>query len=384
MFVFSSSYILLPVVACLGILALGRKIVLQLQRQYEVASKHDCRPPVYEKSAFFLEIGKAIEMVRQFQNQNVLSYFLALFRHYGDTYVSKVLWLDIVVTCDPENIKQVLQHRFSDFDIGPLRRNLFLPVTPHGIFNLDGEVWRAARKMFRVQLMDTRSALNLDVLEEQVQLMLARLPREGREKIDIQEQFIALTTDFLGIFAVGKSLGMLSDHQKPKDKEVVDAFRYVKDRIARYGQSGPARWLYDSSQFSGSSSLIQKYIEGFVYEAVQKNTRNELLKEVDDSYSSFVERAVQDGNGFEEVRDQTTSIYLAGIDSLTGLLSATFWFLAQNPKSFNALRAEVLEVFGHDPPGLDELNNIVNLRYTFNEGNTNIGDSHATPIYNLM
>lgn len=354
--------------SAIGLLILTAKKIQRLQQLKNVVVAHGCQPPTYEKSYLPINVLKAWEIVRQYQARNVLSYSLNLFKVYGDTFVSRVLWLDIVVTCEPENIKQILQRRFDDFEIGPLRRHLFLPVTPHGIFNCDGAEWRVVRKLFRTQFADTRSNVDLDMIENHIQLMFHRIPRNGQE-VDLQDLFVRLIADILGTFAVGESLNSLSVDQKAESKEIEEAFRHVKERIAQFGQSGPAHWLYDREKFRQASDLIRGYIERFVKQAIESSRDEHALEDYARKRGvPFVQGAAYDTSDFASIRDQTTSIYLAGVDSIAGLLSSTFWFLARDQRVFTKLKEDVLENIGLERPSYDQLNNIVYLRYVFNEG----------------
>ncbi|KAI1078737.1 putative cytochrome P450 oxidoreductase/alkane hydroxylase [Whalleya microplaca] len=352
--------IALGAVLCLATIS---TVMQRRHRLQTFAEFHGCQAPVYE-SAYPISITKAWELVQLYQARKILSHFSTLFGKLGDTYVSRVLWLDIIVTCDAENIKQVLQRGFADFDIGPLRRHLFLPVTPHGIFNLDGKEWKGARKMYRVQFTDTRSAVDLDMIEECFQLLLRRIPKDGTV-VDLQSSFV---TDILSTYAVGEPLGALSDNQSPQNRDTESAYRFVKDVIARFGQSGPASWLYDHTEFQKASTVIRKYTEHFVCQAVNdchQDTGTGRLQ--DRKERSFVQNTAAEGYKFSEIRDQTISIYLAGVDSVSGLLSATCWYLSRSPRVFQTLREAVVGKYGYDPPPYEELGSVVYLRYVFNE-----------------
>jgi hypothetical protein len=45
------------------------------------------------------------------------------------------------VTNDPKNIQAILATQFKDFELGPIRRGSFAPLTGDGIFTLDGKGW---------------------------------------------------------------------------------------------------------------------------------------------------------------------------------------------------------------------------------------------------
>jgi hypothetical protein len=44
-------------------------------------------------------------------------------------------------TNDPKNIQAMLATQFKDFELGPIRRGSFAPLTGDGIFTLDGKRW---------------------------------------------------------------------------------------------------------------------------------------------------------------------------------------------------------------------------------------------------
>lgn len=53
------------------------------------------------------------------------------------------------VTADPKNVQAMLATRFKDFELGPLRHNLFGPVIGKGIFTTDGKEWYVANSYSR-------------------------------------------------------------------------------------------------------------------------------------------------------------------------------------------------------------------------------------------
>ncbi|KAK3935166.1 cytochrome P450 [Diplogelasinospora grovesii] len=369
----STAFVVLALTALLNLALLVKSIVQRRKHLHAVATEHDCQTPRYDNASFPLGIRKAWNMVRQYQKRNILPNSLVLFRELGDTYVSRIVGMDVVFTCNPDNIKHVLQRRFDDFEIGPLRRHLFVPVTPDGIFGYDGAEWRAARKLFRVHFADTRSVVDLDIVEGRLQVMMQqRIPTDG-QSVDIQALFIALMTDVLGTLAVGEHMDALSVQRTPEEDELDAALWFVKENVAAFGLSRPLSWIGDMIRFRGASKVIKTYIERFVRPATAKNRAPRQPEgeagQLQDSKAScsFVEGCAADGHSLSTIRDQTTSIYLAGIESAAGLLSSTFWYLSRDNRVFATLRGSVLDRFGIEPPSYDELTSLVYLRHVFNE-----------------
>jgi len=82
-----------------------------------------------------------------------------------------------VWTSDPENIRTVLATKFRDFELGPVRRNNFVPVLGHGIFTSEGDDWAYFRAQLRPQF--TREQVSdLEAAERHLQILFRALPEE--------------------------------------------------------------------------------------------------------------------------------------------------------------------------------------------------------------
>jgi hypothetical protein len=47
----------------------------------------------------------------------------------------------------PENIKTILSTKFNDYSLGQKRKDTFIPVLGHGIFDTDGAAWERSRAL---------------------------------------------------------------------------------------------------------------------------------------------------------------------------------------------------------------------------------------------
>lgn len=57
------------------------------------------------------------------------------------TFAQSVLGSTIITTHEPKNVQHLLSLQFSDFELGPHRRNSFFPMLGNGIFTTDGKMW---------------------------------------------------------------------------------------------------------------------------------------------------------------------------------------------------------------------------------------------------
>jgi cytochrome P450 len=362
----------LNVYTFVGSLLLGTYLVNSFIRylaQRRFSKLHGCQPPVREGSAYRIGISRARELARQFKNQTFLDFFAKQFRQHGNTFVSRVAGMDIIFTCDPQNLKQVLHKQFDDYEYGPLRAHLFAPITPKGLLRFDGHLWKPGRKMFRVDFKDSRAITDMDNLESKTQKLIDRLVSSGGSA-DLQDLFTRVLTDIMSTFAVGKSLNTLDRDQNEEDKAVAEALETTKGSIAKFGLVGPLGRFYDQRPFKQAIRTIHQYVQPFVKNAFDAHYRGGAIAEWKQSapQSTFVDRVVPTSEDELYLRDQTINVFLAGIDTGAELLSAAFFLMSRDHRVFHKLREAILEHVGQRIPTYEEANNIPYLRYVLYEG----------------
>lgn len=107
------------------------------------ARRMGCKPAFVRPSKipFGIDILKRyMDMSREqiLQNDDLI-----LYEELGrrSTWNQNILGTWFHVTVDPKNVQAMLATQFKDFELGPLRRNLFNPVIGKGIFTTDGKDW---------------------------------------------------------------------------------------------------------------------------------------------------------------------------------------------------------------------------------------------------
>jgi cytochrome P450 len=333
---------------------------------FSIAKSHKQKGFSKLVSSFFLGLETVVGLILQYRRGNFLSHTLDLFGRFGETFKLMILTQKIIFTCDPYNIDYILIQGFEDFDIGPLRQQLFTPVMPHSIFNLDGQAWRKIRRLLRTQFSQDRSITDLERQEHHFQNMVTLISTQ-KGPVDLQEMFIRLLTDTTSEFALGFSLGSLDPAQSLENRDMEEALRDCKETIARNGIIGPLHRFAYKTRWLHSCRLINSYIEVFARKAM--DTRASVSKEKNGVLGyKFVQQLARQTDNFEELRDQTTTLVFAGVDPVASLLSSTFWLLSRNPQVLEKLHCSIMGRFGEDPPTYDQLKELVYLRYVLNEG----------------
>ena len=351
------------------ILAIGRRL-----SQYRASRKSPqaraYEDPPCENPYDFFGLLKTVSATRHVINKTAIANSTELFQRHGSTYISTLFGAKVIFTCDPQNIKQVLVTRFIDYDASIVRAHLFRPITEHGIFAVDGPQWKIARDMYRDQFSNTRAVFNLEVQEKGFQALLKRIEGGGRQ-IDLQPLFLNLTLDLTTAFAMGESVDSLSMTQSEGKKRFVDSLQFVKKRMARDGFLGPVHVLLRQSDFHKACEEVKRYVEKFIQKALEKKRRSEKATpsfEEDSTGYSLLEGLIENFDDPVSIRDSVITILIAGIDSVGGLLSTTFWLLARHENVWQSLRANTLELIGDEPPTYEQLRNFAYLRNVLNEG----------------
>ncbi|KAB8260700.1 cytochrome P450 [Aspergillus pseudonomiae] len=353
------------IVTTVGIilLLLGRKLHWT-HKQRQLERLYGCERLRSENGRFqydILGIAKALELAFHFKCRTSLPYTNTLFKRYGETYASNVLGFRLIFTCSADNIKHLLSTAFPDFDSSPLRKPLFEPITPHGIFTLDGAGWKQSRDQLRGRLCNLRKIVDLNQCERHFQAFLQHVPPNG-QAFDAQACVFALALNMQTLFSLGESVDALSHFQSKEKKQFLDDLLFVKEKIVQDGFRGPLRYLYPKRRFLQCCQRARKYVMAHVARQLEEqHTMNEKPER---------EPRKRNCNGEEGevplLADQVLSILLAN-DSMSTTLSGLFFCLARDERVVHTLRASILDTVGLTPPTWGQLGSLYYVRWVLQE-----------------
>ncbi|GKZ23684.1 hypothetical protein AbraIFM66951_004560 [Aspergillus brasiliensis] len=359
----SDSLLLTLAVAAVGVgIALLVNKSNQCRRSRQLEQLHGCQKPPNESDRFRYDIfgiAKSIELAVHFRRRTSLSYTNVLFERYGETYASNVLGFRLLFTCNADNIKHLLSTAFIDFDSSPLRRPLFEPITPHGIFTLDGAGWKTSREQLRSRLSNLRKAIDLSLCEQHFQAFLRHVPPDG-QSFDIQTCTFGLSLDMQTLFSLGESVDALSFTQSQEKRQFFEDLLLVKNRIVQDGFRGPLRHFVPKRSFLKACKSAREYVTSRVVrdlerrDSVDKEAERPTLK----SHINIGETS--------QLTDQALSILLAN-DSMSTTLSGMFYCLAQNDRVVHKLRASIINAIGLTPPTWGQLGTLHYVRWVIQE-----------------
>ncbi|KAK9108469.1 hypothetical protein Syun_024480 [Stephania yunnanensis] len=241
-----------------------------------------------------------------------------------------------IVTANPDNVEYILKTNFSNFPKGRPFTEILGDLLGNGIFNVDGEQWRAQRK-FASHGFTTKSLRGFvgKTLEEEVNERLLPILSESAtddddrnyNNVDLQDLLKRFAFDVVCKVSLGFDPCCL-DPSMPVSP-LARAFDVASEISARRGAAPVAlAWKMKRALGVGSERVLRKAIE-HVHECVdemieQKSKRN------GGGGDDLLSRLISEGHEKEMIRDMVISFIMAGRDTTSAVMTWLFWLLSQH------------------------------------------------------
>ena len=178
------------------------------------------------------------------------------------------------ITANPANVEHFLRTSFDHYPKGPRFASLLHDFLGRGIFNADGEAWRAQRKVASHEfstrvLRDYSTGVFRDTAAELAGIVAAAAAAAG-EKLDMQELLMRSTLDSIFKVGFGVNLGVLSGSSE-EGAAFAKAFDDASEQVLRRFLDPfwkAKRFLNFSSEAAMKRSL--RTINDFVYAVVDR------------------------------------------------------------------------------------------------------------------
>ena len=332
----------------------------------KIIQRHGCRvPKKYPLKDPFFGIDGIYDALRAAKSKSFLSKKRTHYERYGNTFSSRLSTLSVISTIEPENIKTVLYTSFKDFAVGSPRRDAFSPLLGNSIILSDGAQWEHARALLRPSFLRSQIS-DLSTLELHVKNLIRAIPCDG-SIVDLSDLFLRYTADVTTDFMFGESIESLS-HRGIFREELTGAFRdaqlggELRFRLGRFAKFVPQPRFYRAVKH------VHAYMDALVDRALKERSLQQDLDdnaEVDRRYI-FLHELVRMTDDRQTLRDELLTIFFAGRDTTSALLSNLFFVLARNPRIWQRLRNEVNQLRG-ERPTLNELKAMTYLGFCLNE-----------------
>ncbi|GAA4412460.1 cytochrome P450 [Nibrella viscosa] len=267
----------------------------------------------------------------------------------------------VTLTLTPEDARHILQENNKVFVKSDAYKVLSL-FLGNGLLNSEGDFWRRQRRLAQPAFHRQRLALLADTMVQETQELTERWKQHEAElPIDISEEMMKLTLAIVtrSLFSsdVKKHLGSIS-----QSVTTIIEFAYVQ--LHSFIQipihyPTPANIRYRRA--------VEK-VEGIIYEIINQRRaekRNGTDRRYDDLLEMLMEaRDEETGEQMtdKQLRDEVTTIFMAGHETTANALSWALYLLAKHPAVAGKVREEVDRVLG--PEGIPTAETVRGLTYT--------------------
>ncbi|GER44023.1 cytochrome P450 [Striga asiatica] len=236
-----------------------------------------------------------------------------------------------IVTANPANVEYILKTNFPNFPKGKPFTDLLGDFLGLGIFNSDGDTWRAQRKLashaFSARSLRTFSA---EILRDEIQTrLIPTLDCAATSDAVVDMQEILKQFAFDAVFRV--SLGA-----DPPPTALAAAFDAASEISAARG-AAPVYAVWKAKRMLGlgrerelkeAVSTVRGCVEDIVRSRRENNNNNNNNETRDDSLLS---RFVESGLGDDRmVRDMMISFVMAGRDTTSSAVTWLLWLLTRH------------------------------------------------------
>ncbi|KAF7054857.1 hypothetical protein CFC21_062464 [Triticum aestivum] len=270
-----------------------------------------------------------------------------------------------VITANPTNLEHIMRASFDNYPKGQRFAALLHDFLGRGIFNADGEPWRAQRKAasYEFNTCSLRLFVARSVHSELHGRLLPLLRRAAGSgsQLDLQDMLERYAFDNICRVAFDHDPGQLPDGDdgcgaRPEvesaattaSSSFADAFRDAANLSAgRFQYAVPGFWMIKKALNLGSERRLRESIamvHGFA-DRIIRSRREEMSMgcEKHDLLSRFM---ASQGESYTEtsLRDVVISFLLAGRETTSSALTWFFWLLSSRPDVERRIRDEVAAV----------------------------------------
>ncbi|KAI1492229.1 cytochrome P450, partial [Biscogniauxia mediterranea] len=330
-------------------------------------ARRGCEPaPEYPGDVYGIRF--LLETARQLRSHTMLQQRRQMLDTLGHTVRHRTFPDPFVTitTDDPENVKAVLSTKFEDWNIPAIRIHSFLPVLGrHSIFTTNGPEWAHSRAIMRPAFVRDQIS-DLACFDRHIDKLVARIRRSGGRPVDLQALFSMLTTDSISDFMFGHTTDLLGAQAEADALRFGACFDASMQLIARKARLGWLTLVLPDRELAAHTRFMRAFVAKYVAEVRAKQQRHSSStattttttnapSEDDDGGNErknkyvFLHELLRSGEPDDVIRDHLLSIFTAGRDTTTSVLSYLFYELSRRGDVAARIRAE-MQQHDHDNP----------------------------------
>ncbi len=272
-------------------------------------------------------------------------------RDYGDFVPLRFVNKPVCLLNTPEHIEYVLTTHNRNFrkTLGyrtPFMRRLF----GQGLLTSEGEFWVRQRRLAQPAFHRDRIATYAGIIVEFAERRMAAW--QAGETRDIHRDLMRLTTEVVTKTLFNADVPREIDDLGNASAVVMERFttQWSGWRILASVLPTPGAWRFER---------VMRRLDEFIYRLLRE--RRAGGKDAGDLLSMLLLARDEAGNGMSDrqLRDELTTLMVAGLDTTALALSWAFYLLSQHPAAESELFAEVQSVLNGRPPCFADLPQLV-------------------------
>lgn len=291
----------------------------------------------------------------------------------------------VICTADPANLDHLLRSNFSNYVKGSRFQSVLNELLGNGIFNVDGEIWFAQRKIASHQF-NTKSLKHFISDTVQSQLSKQLIPYlsfacENGEVIDLQDVLSKFTFDNVCNIAFGidpSSLDLQKNGFYSSSSSFVHAFDYAVDHSSsRFMHPLPLIWKIKRSLSIGSERQFReaiRIIDGFAMNIIRLKEQSCQIGDINEQespqdllsrfmYSSSNLKFHDEDDKRKFLRDIVISFMLAGKDTTSTALTWFLWLIVGHPRCERLIYNELSGASPDELPGIFSYRRLKEFNY---------------------
>jgi cytochrome P450 len=279
-------------------------------------------------------------------------------RKYGDVSSFRLGYRRCFLVNHPDLIEQVLVTDARHF-IKHFGARMYKPVLGNGLVTSEGDFWLRQRRLAQPAFSHRRLAGYGPLMVALTEKMVHEAWREG-QRVDVHVELSRLTSNI--------ALATLFGLEGGADRDAyTDSLRAVFDLLsARFGHLVPIPlWVPTplNLRLRKALSRLRTLVDGFIRRGRDRTAPG------DDLLSRLVLALDEDGSRMtdEQLRDEATTLYLAGHETTALTLSWAWYALAHHPRVEERLAAEWAAGLAGRAPTVEDLPRLVYTEHVITE-----------------
>ncbi|KAI9463428.1 cytochrome P450 [Boletus coccyginus] len=306
---------------------------------------------------------------------------------HGPVVNLKVLWEDVIITAEPQDIKTILATDFNNYVKGDKLKETANSFLGTGVFNSDGNIWKLHRAMARPFFNIDRIS-HFDIFDRHAETTITLMRERFRAglAVDFQDAISRFTFDSASDFLSGRCTDTLAAElpypynysgprvaSKASDTalDFATAFNAAQHVVIKRNIIGRSWPLFElvRDPMREPMKVVDAFLEPILKDVIAKQEASQGLpaatKDTEDE--TLLDHLVRQTTDLKILKDQTLNVLLAGRDTTASTLTSVIYLMAMHPDVLRRLREEILEKVGPARrPSYDDIRGMKFLRAVLN------------------